>query len=52
LARGHRGGIFTISTSAPKKAASNEAVNWPVRVVDQELEVVGSVVEVPERVAS
>src|SRR3954463_9267958 len=31
FARGHRGGIFTVSIPAPARTASNEVVNWPAR---------------------
>src|SRR3954454_16591945 len=31
FARGHRGGIFTVSIPAPASTASNDTVNWPAR---------------------
>jgi hypothetical protein len=51
FALGHRGGILTASMPAPARTASNEAVNWPGPVADEEPEGGGAVVEVHQQVA-
>ena len=51
FARGHRGGIFTVSIPAPARTASNDAVNWPARSRTRNRKRGGAVVEVHQQVA-
>ena len=50
FARGHRGGIFTVSIPAPARTASNEVVNWPARSRTRNRNGGGTVVEVHQQV--
>src|SRR5688572_25613590 len=50
LARGQRGGIFTMSIRAPARTASKAVVNWPARSRTRNRKGGGPVVEIHQEV--
>jgi hypothetical protein len=51
FARGHRGGIFTVSIPVPARTVSKAVVNWPARSRTRNWKGGGAVVEVHQEVA-